>query len=504
MVPRRTPGATLTLLTTAALLLAGCSQPAPSEEQEPVVLEVGATAEPVGLDPSTVSGAGTPFVLLYNVYETLVRLDAEGGIRPLLAQDWTVSPDNTTYTFNLDPQAAFASGAPVTAEAVVTSYERVMDDEAITDQISSKMGPVESIEALDEDTVEITLSRPSNQWLYDMTGPTGIVYDPEGLETLNEQPAGSGPFTFAEWDQGSHLKLDRNPDYWGTDSRVDEVWFRYYADPNAMNTAMLSGQLDIISNLTTPQSVDQFADEERFTILEGVTDGEVVLGFNHRTEALSDLKVRQAIMHAIDREALLETVWGGKGTLIGSMVPPTDPWYEDLSDAYPHDPERARELLAEAGYETGPTLRLRVPNLPYGPTSGRFVAEQLRAVGMDIQLDELEFPARWLDLVYTKGDYDMTIVAHVEPRDIDNFANPDYYWGYDNPEFAGLLEEADAGTPEEQVELMEEAARMLSEDAAANWLFLLPNLIITTTDVTGIAANATGLSFDLTSVATSD
>ncbi|MFV0427955.1 MAG: ABC transporter substrate-binding protein [Arachnia sp.] len=501
MTPRvRRPVALLSLLASLGLLLSACTQPTSlPTSAKPVVLDIGATGEPLGLDPSTVSGAGTPFVLLYNVYETLVRLDSEGTIRPLLAREWNVSSDNLVYTFTLDREATFASGQPVNADAVVASFQRILDGTG-SDTILAQMAPVESVVALDETKVEVTLAAPSNQWLYDMTGPAGIVYDPAGLTTIDTVPAGSGPFTFAEWEQGSFVKLERNDSYWGTEPRVNEVYFRYYADPNAMNTAMLSGQLDVISNLTVPESIDQFADTEQFKVLEGTTDGEVVLGFNHDTEALQNLQVRQAINYAIDREALVEAIWGGKGMLIGSMVPPTDPWYKDLSQTYPYDPERAKQLLAEAGYADGLTLRLRVPNLPYGPTAGRFIATQLREVGIEVELDELEFPARWLEVVFTQGDYDMTIVAHVEPRDLAKFADPTYYWHYDNPQFQDLVAEADAGTTDEQAQKLRQAAQLLADDAAADWLFLLPNLIITTTEVSGIEANATNLSFDLTHV----
>lgn len=500
--PRRTLAAWLCLMAAVALALTACSRPAPPSPGEPVILNIGATGEPDGLDPSAVNGAGTPFVLLYNVYETLVRIDGEGKISPLLARDYRVSEDRTVYTFNLDRSAKFASDEPVTAEAVVTSFERILAGDGITDDTQSKMVAVASVDAVDEDTVEITLKQPSNQWLFDMAGPAGIIYDPEGLDTLNEIPAGSGPFEFSSWEPGQYVKLVKDNGYWGTDSRVDEVFFRYYADPNAMNTAMLSGQLDIISNLTVPQSIDQFSDTERFEIIEGTTEGEVVLGFNHDNEVLSDLKVRQAINHAIDREALLEAAWGGKGVLIGSMVAPTDPWFEDLSGTYPFDQDKARALLKEAGHESGLTLRLRVPTLPYAPPAARFIAAQLAEVGITVEVDELEFPADWLKVVFTQGDYDMTIVAHVEPRDIVKFADPEYYWHYDNPEFAALIEEADVVPMDQQVELMKEAARMLADDAAADWLFLLPNLVITTTEVTGLQQNTTNLSFDLTTVAT--
>lgn len=501
--PLRSISAWVCLVTAAAVALTACSRPEPSPTRNPVVLNVGATLEPEGLDPATVNGAGTPFVLLYNVYETLVRIDGEGEIRPLLAQDYELSEDRLVYTFNIDPSAEFASGDKVTAEAVMESLERARSGEGITNQVASKLEPVKSIEAVDEDTVEVTLAAPSNEWLYNMAGPAGIVYDPAGLDTVADEPAGSGPFKFAEWSTGQYVKLTRNENYWGTNMRVDDVFFRYYADPNAMNTAMLSGQLDVISNLTVPQSIDQFSDTERFTVTEGTTDGEVVLGFNHDNEALANLQVRQAINHAIDRQALLDAVWGGKGMMIGSMVVPTDPWFEDLSETYPFDQERARELLKEAGYETGLTFRMRVTTeVPYAPPAARFIAAQLAEVGITLEVDEIDF-AQWLNEVYGQGDYDMSIISHVEPHDISNFANPEYYWHYDNPEFAELIAEADVAPVGDQVGLMKDAARLLAEDAAADWLFLLPNLVITTNEVSGIQVNSTGLAFDLTTVATS-
>lgn len=501
---RRRISTLASLLLVCALTLTACGRPDPGpDEGGTVILDVGATLEPTGLDPSTVSGAGTNYVLLYNVYETLVRLDENNDLRPLLAREWSVSEDNLTYTFLLDPDAEFSSGDPVDADAVVASIERARTGEDITSLVRAGVAPIASVEASDEHTVVVTLDSVSHQWLYDMSGPAGIIYDPAGIETLNTQPAGSGPYTFEEWDTGSSITLATNPDYWGTGPRVDGVVFRYYADPNAMNTAMVSGQLDVISNLTIPDAIDLFSDESRFKVGHGLTHGEVVLGFNHTNEALSDVRVRQAINHAIDRQAIIDTVWGGEGVLLGSMVPPMDPWFdEDLVDRYEHDPARASELLAEAGHESGLTLRLRVPTVPYGPKTARLITSQLQAVGITVVTEELEFAA-WLEEVFTAHDYDMTIVAHVEPRDFGMFANPDYYWRYDNPDYAALLEQADtAPTEDERVELMADAMEMLADDAAADWLFLLPNIVITTTEVSGIPANAASLSIDMTSAAT--
>lgn len=478
--------------------LAACSQ-----EDTDKTLTVGYTAELNGLDPSTVDGAGTPFALLYNVYETLVKADDQGEIQPLLAESWDVSPDNKEYTFHLVEGATFASGEPVNADAVVGSIDYIRGgqgaDAPVRPLLVQQMSPVASAEAVDETTVKVTLSQPSNQWLYNMTGPAGIIYDPTGMDSLDTDPAGSGPYIFTNWDTGSSLSLERNEDYWGTKPDPTQIQFKLYTEANAMTSAMLSGDLDVISNLTTPDALARFDDESRFTILQGETDGEVVLGYNHTTEALRDIRVRRAITHAIDRQALLDSTWGGKGTLIGSMVPTRDPWYEDLSETYPYDPEQAKQLLSQAGYADGLTLRLRVPILPYATSAARFIAAQLQEVGITAEVEELEF-ATWLDDVFTKGNYDLTIVAHVEPRDIAVFANPDSYWHYDNPEFQDLVARADAGSPEEQVTLLKQAAKLLADDAAATWLYLLPNLIITTPQVGGIAANSTNLSFDLTHV----
>ncbi len=489
-------GVALALILT--VFLAGCTRPDEGSSSLRT-LNIGATAEPSGLDMTTVSGAGTPYVLLYNVYETLVKLDGEGEIRPLLATDWDLSPDRLTYTFTLDKGARFSSGGRVDADAVVASFERSRSDKA-TEQIRSKWKVVDTIKATSDETVEVKLTKPSNDWLFHLTGSAGIIVDPEGADGLDKKPAGSGPYLFEEWEPGSHIKLSGNESYWGTPPRFGDVYFRYYTDPNAMVAAMGSGQLDIVSNLTVPQALGQFSDKSRYNVYEGSTNGEVVLGFNHRNKALSDVRVRQAINHAINRKGLRDAAWGGKGGLIGSMVPPTDPWYEDLSNTYSYDPKRARALLAQAGYADGLTLRLRVPTLPYGQPSGRYIVSALKEVGITVKFEEVEF-AVWLDQVYGKHDYDMTVVAHVEPRDLNTFADPNYYWGYNNTTFQQLLAKADAASSEDQIKLLKQAAKLLADDAAADWLFLLPNIVVTKPEISGVQANQVSMSFDVTTLA---
>ncbi len=480
-----------------AVALAGCtkeSQPSPSANPDSELL-VGATIEPKTLDLGASNDAAIPQLLLYNVYETLVKVDATGALKPLLAASWTISDDRLVYTFTLQAGAKFASGTPVDAAAVKQSLEHMKT----APSVAAELAVIEKVEAPEARTLVVTLAKPSYFWLYSMSSTAGVVIDPAGLTSLATKPAGSGPYAFDTWAKGTSITLKKNTSYWGTPPRFSTVTFKYYADPNAMNSAMLAEQLDIISNVAAPQSLDQFTSNPAFTVLEGTTNGEVVLGFNHNSDALKQVKVRQALIHAVDHKALLDTVWNGKGELIGSMVPPTDPWYEDLSGAYPFDPAKAKALLAEAKVKSL-TLRLRVPNLPYATAAIPVLTKYYKDIGVTLKSETLTFE-QWLQQVYTQGDYDLTIVAHVEPRDLVNWANPQYYWHYHNANFTQLIEQAQAATDPQATDLLKQAAKVLSQDAAADFLFLLPNLIVTRSDISGVAANATSLSFDLTTIA---
>lgn len=526
---RRRPRGVFALVAAVALVLTACTgggqtPPAPSGSTAPAAttpapsadsrsLVIGATAEPQTLDPTATDAAAPAQALLYNVYETLVRLDSAGDIKPLLAQAWDVTTDRLTYTFRLNPAAKFADGAPVDAAAVAQSIERIKTG-TFVDKYAKPMAKVASTTVVDATTIAITLGEPDVTWLYDIAGAAGIIFNPASYDTLGSETAGSGPLTLDRWLPGDSIVLKRNEAYWGTPARFDEVTFRYFKDPNAMNASMLSGQLDIISNLQAPETIDQFSDTSRFTVIEGQTEGEVTMGVNNGAPqanpqtpagtgnpALQDVRVRQAITMAIDRQALLDTVWNGKGTLIGSMAVPTDPYFEDLSGMYPYNPEEAKRLLAEAGH-TNLTLRLSPPTLPYATKAAQFIASQLGAVGITVQVQELQFPRQWIDTAMVNADYDLTIVSHVEPRDVATFANPAYYWRYDNPAVQEAVAKAKAGTLEEYTAEMKVAARLIAEDAAAVWLFALPNLVVTKQGVTGVAENAnSSLSFDVTTIA---
>jgi peptide/nickel transport system substrate-binding protein len=374
----------------------------------------------------------------------------------------------------------------------------VLSDEW-TISLKEGMSVVSGVEVVSPTQVRVTLSRPSNSWLFRMTTRIGAMFDPSGVGDLANTPVGTGPYTVSEFRRGDALVLAARDDYWGERPSIDQVVLQYFDDATAAVNALLTDGIDVIGTVQAPESLAQFEGDGRFQVIEGTTNGEVTLAMNNASGPTSDPRVRRAIAMAIDHEAVLNTAWAGRGALIDTMVPPTDPWYQPLPDVTPYDPAVARALLAEAG-TPNPSLRFRIANLPYAVASAQVVQSQLAAVGIDAQIEPLEFPARWLEAVLTDADYDLSIVAHVEPRDIRTFGNPEYYWRYDNPEVQRLLAESETGTEEQQITALQQVGRLIAEDAAADWLFLLPNLIVADADVQGLPQNRIGEALDLTAL----
>lgn len=500
-----TRAATAFVAVTVVLVLAACSAGSGTAGGGPGdtrhTLAVGLVAEPSTLDFTKTDGAAIPQALLNNVYEGLVKLSQDGTVIPGLATSWTVSADRRTYTFDLVKGAKFSNGSPFTASDAVFSINRVKT--AWTISLKKAMDGVQDVTAVSPTQLRVRLKKPSNEWLYRMTTRVGAMFSRTGVDNLATSPMGTGPYTLKKWNRGDSISLQRNNSYWGRKPFFATVNLKYFKDPTALNNALLTGTINVIASVQAPESLARFTADSRYNVIEGTTNGEVVLSFNNGAAPFSDKRVRQAARYAIDHKALLDTCWAGRGALIGSMVPPTDPWFEDLTGLYPYDVAKARSLLAAAG-RTGVTVRLRVPTLPYATSCGQVVKSQLEQAGFTVHLDELEFPAAWLTTVFTNADYDMSIVAHVEPRDMGAvFGNPDYYTRYDNPAFRQALAAADQGTRAQQVREMGKAARLLAQDAAADWLFLLPNLTVADKNITGLPKNAITESFDLSLLARS-
>ena len=493
-LPSRAIAVAATVLLALTACSAGSSTSGGSSPGGDQKLSIGLVAEPASLDFTTTDGAAIPQVLLGNVYETLVKQDDSGKIVPSLAKSWTVSPDRKTYTFDLVDNAKFTNDKPFTASDAVFSINRVKT--AWTTSLKAAMDVVSGTKALSPTQLQVTLSRPSNDWLFRMTTRIGAMFSETGVSALATQPIGTGPYKFSTWNRGDSIVLQRNDSYWGNKPFFQQITLKYFKDPTALNNALLTGTINVIGTVQAPEALSQFTSNDKYQVIEGTTNGEVLLSFNNSRPVFKDLRTRQAIRMAIDHKALLDTCFAGRGKLIGSMVPPTDPWYEDLTGIAPYDLAKAKSLLQASG-AAGKTLRLRLPTLPYATSCGQVVKSQLEQAGLKVQIDQLEFPAAWLTTVFKNADYDMSIIAHVEPRDLGAVFNAKYYTRYDDPTLQGYLAAADAGDEAAQVDNMKKAARRLSEQAAGDWLFLLPNLIVADKNIKGLPQNAISESFDL-------
>ncbi|MBK0417805.1 ABC transporter substrate-binding protein [Leucobacter sp. CSA1] len=487
---RRTVAAAAALA--AAMVLSACSAGSSgnsggsSAGADQDSLTVALTAEPQNFDFTTTGGAPIPQLLMTNVYEGLVVIDQEGTPQPQLAESWELSDDRKSYTFTLQEDVTFSNGEPFTADDVKASIERVQNDWVL--DLKNKMDVVESVEVVSPTEVTVTLSRPSNAWLFDMGTSVGAMM-PKEVGDLANEPIGTGPYVITDVKRGDSISLEARDDYWGEEPAIKDVTMRYFADAVATTNALRAGDVDLVYNLGAPDLIDGFKSDDAFSVVEGSTNREIMLAMNNKRAPFDDIRVRQAVRYAIDEQAVIDTAWAGYGTEIGGMVPPHDPYYEDLTDLYPYDPDKARDLLKEAGAENI-DVTWKVPTLPYATAVSDIVVSQLADVGINVTIESTEFPAVWLDTVWTQADYEMTVIGTAEARDmLITFNDPEFYTGYDNSKIKDLAAAADQGTEEEYVEGMKEVARIISEDAAAEFLFLYPLVSVSKAGLEGVQEN---------------
>jgi peptide/nickel transport system substrate-binding protein len=236
----------------------------------------------------------------------------------------------------------------------------------------------------------------------------------------------------------------------------------------------------------------------------GTTEGETIVATNNKSKALSDIRVRQAIAHAINRQEIIDGAYFGYGTPIGTHFAPHNPAYLDLTGTYPYDVDKAKALLKAAGYGNGLTLSLKLPPPAYARDGGQILASQLAKVGIKAEIENVEW-AQWLDVVYKKKNYDLSIISHVEPMDIGIYANPDYYYQYDSQEFRDIMAKADSSAdPAERNKYLQQAQRKLAEDAVNGYLFQLPRLTVYRKGLTGIWKSAPMFVNDMAAVSWSN
>jgi len=484
---------TLTIL--GAVLIAACGGTgapddgltAPSND----TLTVGFALEPVSLDITGAAGAAIPQVLLGNVYEGLVAVADDGSIVPALAESWTVSDDGLVYTFTLR-DATFHDGSMMTTSDVIWSLQRVSAESAeVLPAITQQFIGIQKAFVVGDNGIEITLGARDNDFLYNLSQRGGVILRQDSTD-LAGTANGTGPYRLAEWNRGSSIVLERWDGYHGEPASSKTVVFRYIEDATALSNAALAGEIDVMSTVQAPELLSAFEGRDDLQVLTGTTSCEVTMAMNNSRPPFDDARVRRAVRQAIDKKALIDVAWAGYGLEIGSFVPPTDPWYEDLSGSAPFDPDASRALLAEAGVPGGTEVVLDVPPIAYATNSQDFIAASLAEVGLQVTINPIEW-AEWLDRVFTQADYDMTVVCHVERNDMAIYANPDYYFRYDSADYRDLVSRA-ASAPDDasRTDLLRQAARLLADDSASDWLWLLPNLQVAATGITGVPLNAVG------------
>jgi peptide/nickel transport system substrate-binding protein len=446
---------------------------------------IGTQLEPPILDPTANPAAAISEVLYGNVLQGLVQFAADGSVLPQLAQSWQVSSDGLTYVFHLRPGVRFHDGSAFDAAAAKFSLDRILAPESVNPQ-RSRFGAIRGVEATDPLTLTVRLSRRSGGLLQSLAFGSAVMLSPRSVATAGLQPVGTGPFRFLRWRRGDSITLERCVDPPGGAAALEQVTFKFITDPTAAFAALMAGDIDAFANYPAPESFAQFAADPRFDVFTGTTEMETVLALNERTAPLHNVLVRRAISYALDRRAIIDGAMFGYGTPIGSHFPPHNPAYVDLTGMYPHDVAKARELMTEAGYPRGFAMTLKLPPPSYARRGGEIVASQLAQIRISLRIENLEW-AQWLDQVYTRHDYDMSIVGHAEPLDYDIYARDDYYFGYADADFKTLIAQLDDSVDESRRrQLLQQIQRKLAADAVNGFLFQYPRLDIWNKHLRGI------------------
>lgn len=453
-------------------------QTAGTENQGEKVVRINVGSEPDSLDPWMSAATDTEAIFM-NVFEGLVRFDEAGSIIPGLAESWDISDDSLTYTFHLRKNVTFHNGSPMTAEDVIYTYENLsgLNGEKA---ISSKFSSITNLEAPDDYTVVMTLSDVNAAFLQF----NKIAVLPKGYEEQAAAPVGTGPFRFVEYVPGQKVVLEKNTEYYDESHMpmIDRAEIYIMTDESAVVTALQSGQLDIAG--VSAENAEILSGE--FDIYNSPQNMVQIFALNNSVKPFDNVKVRQAISYVIDKQQVIDGVFGGYATeLYSNFSPVMGTYYNDqLADTYTVDIEKAKELLTEAGYGDGFSMTITVPaNYQKHIDTAQIIVEQLKQVNITAEIQLIEWAA-WLEDVYTNAQYQTTIVGltgKLDPNDVLGRYTTTYaknFFKYANPAYDGLIEKAIKETDETvRAEYYKECQKILTEDAAAVWI-CDPNLTV--------------------------
>ena len=370
-------------------------------------ITIGIPQDLDSLVPSLSQGAGTQEIL-YNIYEGLYKPDSEGNLVPAVASDYTMSEDGLVYTFTLRDGIKFHNGNPVTVEDVKYSIETCPGPHG-GEPVISAFSNIESVEAPDDGTVVITLKESSSPFMAILSTVEAAIV-PADADDLQTNPVGTGPYRFVSRSLQENVVLERFDDYWGEPAHIKDITLKVLADSDSIVMNLEGGAVDLVGRCSTQQAAELGDD---FEVLEGTMNLVQAMYLNNAAAPFDNEKVRQALCYAVNKQEILDFVSEGKGTPVGSsMFPAFGKYYvEELNDLYTTDLEKAKALLAEAGYPDGFSFTMKVPsNYQQHVDTAQVVAEQLKQINVTANIELIEWET-WLNDVYQGRDFEATLVG---------------------------------------------------------------------------------------------
>lgn len=455
---------------------------------------VGIAQDLDSLDPHKAVNAGTSEVL-FNIFEGLMKASPDGGVIPAVASDYEMAPDGKSYTFILREGVTFHNGNAVTMEDVLYSLRRCAGEGNDGVPLKAAFSNVETIGADDQGRVVVTLKEPSLEFLNSMTA--AII--PEGSgDSQATTPVGTGPFAFVSYQPQSSMEMKRFDAYWGTAAHLDTVTFKIITDVNTLVMGLNGGTLDMVIHM--PNSMVSGIDE-KFTMLSDTMKLVQALYINNSEKPFDDVRVRQAMYYAINVPEIIDFVSDGAGVPTGTSMYPafTKYFVEELATVYQQDLDRAKQLLADAGYPNGFEMTITVPsNYTQHVETGLILSQQLSAIGINAKVEEVTWES-WVSDVY-KGSKFQTTVSGIAASDMTAREMLDRYTTehgknfikFSNAEYDEIIGKAiTTMDADEQVELYKRAQEILNEQAASLWLQDLCDRVVMRPELDGMTFYAT-------------
>jgi peptide/nickel transport system substrate-binding protein len=489
--------ASTTALLLAALLACAFTGPAAAQQRKDSVV-LGMVLEPApGLDPTTAAAAAIGEVVHMSVLEGLTKINMDGKITPLLAESWTIDPDGRVYTFKLKKGVKFHDGETFDASDVKFSFERAKAPGSTNKAKKAVFDNISRVDTPDPSTVIVVLNNADGNFLFRMGENRAVILHPKCAPTTATRPFGTGPLKFYSWHRGSSITLVKNDQFRDSGKvQMKKVTFRFINDPAAQVAALLAGDIDGMPRFGALESLKQFQNDPRFSVVVGGTEGKTIMTINNKRKPFDDVRVRRALAAAIDRKAIIDGAQEGYGVPIGSHMVPSDAGYIDLTGVNPYNPEKARALLKEAGVQTPLNVTLTLPPPAYARKGGEIIAAQLAKVGGIAKIENVEW-AQWLSGAF-KGNFDLTVISHVEPLDFDRYADPSYYYGYDSKAYRDLLNTYNTTTDQKtRLKILGDIQRQLATDCVNVYLFQLPQFAVANKRLKGLWSSSPIFANDL-------